>query len=191
MTRISDPDRNQLPEQTNQVLNALPDLALFRLLSHSPQSMAPWLGFGGALLNDLSLSPMVRELAILQVAASTNCEYEEVQHIVIARGVGVPEDQIQAVVSQELEADCLKDHSGMLESIDHLIKSNSLTDTQYENLSSGLQDQEVVELLLVVGWYLSIALVINAVKLPTDLSADMAVIEASNTGSKFRNGARS
>ena len=179
MTRLKDPDPTMHPEKIERALNALPDLGLFRLLSHSGSVMPPWLSFGGTLLSNLTITPVLRELAILQVAATTQCRYEETQHVVIARAVGVPEDQIKAVVEGRLDDPCLKNDAPTLRVIDSLIKHHKLTDAEFEILRTNLNERQTVELLTTVGWYLSIALLAGAVDLTPDASANMAVVEAS------------
>ena len=54
------------------------------------------------LLRDLQLDPVVREQAILRVAALTpGAEYEWVQHEAIGRAVGMTDAQIEACRSGE------------------------------------------------------------------------------------------
>lgn len=180
MTRLSDPDPATLPSEVGQLLGALPDLGLFRLLSHSNSVLPAWLTMGGTLLSSLTITPALRELVILQVAATTQCRYEETQHVEIARGVGVPEEQINAVVSHRLDEPCLERAAGILRTIDRLIREHTLTKAEFDVLRAQLNERQVVELLVVVGWYLAIALMIGAVDLPADPAANMAVVDAAS-----------
>src|SRR4051794_29703324 len=72
-------------------------LKLFRMVAHAESAYAPWLQYGGALLTRLELDPLLRELAILQVARQLDSHYEWVQHDPIARAVGATGDQIDAI----------------------------------------------------------------------------------------------
>ena len=180
MTRLSAVRREDLSADTRQILEALPDLRLFGVIARAESVLPSWLMMGGSLLTGLSISPQVRELVILQVAATTGCRYERVQHEAIARGVGVPDDQIAAVSNQRLDADCITDHRGMLESINRLVQTHSLTPGEYATLSSAFDERQLVEVLIVVGWYLAIALLAGAVDLDIDAAADMAVVDAAN-----------
>jgi 4-carboxymuconolactone decarboxylase len=63
-------------------------LQLFRLVAHAESAYGSWLRYGGALLTQLELDPLLRELAILQVARRVGSEYEWVQHDPIARALG-------------------------------------------------------------------------------------------------------
>src|SRR5919112_5074104 len=72
-------------------------LKLFRMVAHAETAYAPWLQYGGALLTRLELDPLLRELAILQVAKRVGSEYEWVQHDVILRAVGGTAEQVAAI----------------------------------------------------------------------------------------------
>ncbi|NCZ59114.1 MAG: carboxymuconolactone decarboxylase family protein, partial [Betaproteobacteria bacterium] len=55
-------------------------LHLDRMLLHSPPFAQGWNLFLGAVRNDLSLSPKLRELAMCAVAVLNRADYEFVQH---------------------------------------------------------------------------------------------------------------
>jgi aminoglycoside phosphotransferase (APT) family kinase protein len=67
------------------------------MVAHAETAYGPWLGYGGALLTELELDPLLRELAILQVAKQVGSEYEWVQHDGITRAVGGTAEQVAAV----------------------------------------------------------------------------------------------
>jgi alkylhydroperoxidase family enzyme len=177
MTRLPYLDPNLASAPVQEALAALPDLHLFRVLGHAESVLRPWLALGGALLSSLSLDPRLRELVILQVARSAGSEYERVQHEAIAAGVGVPPRQIRAVVSGHLEDSALGDSAPVLRVVGELVHTHAITDAEFAILRQHLDDRECVELLLVVGHYLGLALLAAAVDLELDPSAQMAVID--------------
>ena len=97
MARLPYPDPDQAPEPVRDALAGLPPLNIFRMLAHAETALRPFLRFGAAILGRLELDPRLRELAILQVAASTEARYEWVQHVEIGREVGLTDAQIAAV----------------------------------------------------------------------------------------------
>src|SRR5213592_2210936 len=98
MARLPYVDPEQAPPQVREVLRALPPLNVFRLMANAESAFRPWMRWGGVLLNDLALDPLLRELSILQVARLTpHAEYEWVQHVPIARSVGASEEQVAAI----------------------------------------------------------------------------------------------
>jgi alkylhydroperoxidase family enzyme len=180
MTRLSYLDPNLASEPVQEALAMLPDLHLFRVLGHAEGALGPWLALGGALLSSLSLDPRLRELAILQVARSAGSDYERVQHEAIAAGVGVPPGQIRAVVGGHLDDPVLGGCAAVLRGVDELVRTHGLTDAAFAELREHLGDRECVELLLVVGHYLGLALLAAAVDLDLDPPAQMAVVELAN-----------
>src|SRR3954466_9955553 len=106
MARIPYPAPEQLRHPQREGLHPLPPLNVFRMLSHAETAFRPYLRFGGALLADLELGPVPRELAILQTARIFEAEYEWIQHVAIGRAVGITDAQIEA-----LERGALDDES--------------------------------------------------------------------------------
>src|SRR3954467_2442947 len=103
MARIPYPDRDELGERQREALDALPPLNVFRMLSHAQTAFRPYLRFGGALLADLELGAVERELAILRTARLIEAEYEWVQHVAIGRAVGGTEVKLVAPAAEALD----------------------------------------------------------------------------------------
>src|SRR3954464_2916519 len=105
MARIPYPDRDELGEKQREALDALPPLNVFRMLSHAQSAFRPYLRFGGALLADLDLDPVLRELAILRTARLIEAEYEWVQHVAIGRAAGIGDAQLAALEAGDVDDD--------------------------------------------------------------------------------------
>src|SRR2546426_8027069 len=95
MARLPAYDPEQAPEPVREILAGSP-LSLFGMVAHAESAFNPWLKYSNALLTRLELDPLLRELAILQVAHLVDSPYEWVQHVVIARSVGASDAQIEA-----------------------------------------------------------------------------------------------
>src|SRR5664279_2144784 len=87
-------DPKGAPQEVRKLLDVLPDLHVFQMVGQAPTLFGPWLALGGAILASLELDPLLRELAILQVACTSGCEYERLQHGAIAVGVGASNEQV-------------------------------------------------------------------------------------------------
>src|SRR6476661_5042008 len=101
MARIEPVDPANAPDDVREALDNLPPLNIFRTLAHAETAFRPFLRFGGAVLGQMSLDPVVRELAILAVAKEAEAEYEWVQHVAIAKHVGVSDAQIEALAKSD------------------------------------------------------------------------------------------
>lgn len=172
--RIAEP--SPLHDATARTLSVLPPLRLFRAIAHAPTVLDPWLGLGGALLTSLDLDPVLRELAIMEVANATGCDYERRQHELIGRGVGVTDEQIDALGRGDLDDAALKPHGQVLSIVDQAVDEHGCSDTSMALLRTVLPDREVVELLLVVGYYLGLAVLINALDLQAEPADGLAVL---------------
>ena len=95
--RISLPGDDELPKEIRDVLGALPPLHVFRVMGRAPASFRPFLEMGLSVLARSELDPRLREIAVLRVAHVTGSHYEWVQHVAVARGAGVRDDEINAI----------------------------------------------------------------------------------------------
>src|SRR3954451_12975467 len=93
MARIQPIDPQQAPDDVRGALEHLPPLNIFRTLAHAETAFRPFLRFGGAVLGGVALDPVVRDLAILPVAKEAEAEYEWIQHVAIAKPLGVSDEQ--------------------------------------------------------------------------------------------------
>jgi 4-carboxymuconolactone decarboxylase len=144
-------------------------LKLFRMVAHAETAYGPWLGYGGALLTQLELDPLVRELAILQVARQVGSHYEWVQHDPIARTVGATSDQIDAIQAGRDDDPAFDETQSLVRQITRTaVNDGAATEEQIAQLSERLGTRQVVELLLVIGNYTAIAMLIASTGLEPD-----------------------
>lgn len=172
-----------VPEQASapirDALAGLPPLGVFRMLAHAETAFRPWLAFGGALLGRLSLDPVLRELAILRIAAIAGCDYEFVQHEPIAIGVGADPKQVAALAAGRAEGPEFDPRETLvLRFVGEVIDNNDTAGALVEELEEALSARGVVELLLVISQYHGLALLLNTTAVEPDPPAAMAVVEA-------------
>ena len=150
-------------------------LKLFRMVAHAESAYGPWLGYGGALLTQLELDPLLRELAILQVAREVGSQYEWVQHDSIARAVGATDAQIDAIqAGRDDDSAFDADQSLVLRFTRTTVNEGAASEDLVAEAADRLGTRQVVELLLVIGNYTAIAMLIASTGLEPDppLSAD-------------------
>jgi 4-carboxymuconolactone decarboxylase len=180
VARLPYPDPDSSPEPVREAFAALPPLNIFRMLSHAETAFRPFLRFGGTILGRLKLDPRLRELAILQVAADSQAEYEWVQHAAIARQVGIPDEQIAAVQAGRLDDPSLGDgERAVLSFAREVVAGPRVNDATFGAVAAVLSPQEIVELLLTVGNYLMLARVMTTLELELDDPAGAQVLASS------------
>ena len=149
------------------------------MLANAETAFRPFLRFGGAVLGQLALDPALRELAILRVAQMADAEYEWVQHVPIARQLGVSDAQIDALEREELDADAFSDaERAVLAFTAAVVRGPRVEDTLFGELTRHLPAREIVELLLTIGDYLMLARVMTVLELEVDEAAGGAVVDS-------------
>jgi alkylhydroperoxidase family enzyme len=174
MARLPYVDPEDAPERVREVLEAMPPLNVFRMMANAETAFRPWMRWGGVLLNDLALDPLLRELAILRVARLTpHAEYEWVQHVPIARSVGASDEQIEALERDDVEAECFgAEQRAVLRFTSEVLREARPSDEVFAQVSEALSPREIVELLMVIGQYMMLARVMATTEMELDEPVD-------------------
>jgi 4-carboxymuconolactone decarboxylase len=151
-----DPDSG--PDSIREAIVRTP-LSLLRIVAHAQGAFDPWLRYSAALLQRLELDPLLRELAILQVAHLADSEYEWTQHVAIAKAVGASDAQIAAIEAgrDREDASFTVEQRLILSFSREVICDGAASEQRVAELSAAVGDRQVVELLLVLGNYIAIA----------------------------------
>jgi 4-carboxymuconolactone decarboxylase len=96
MARIPYPDPASLSPESRALREGLPQLNIFRMLSGSGPSFAPFMALVNAYLNDGLLDAEMRELVILRVGHLCGSSYELHQHHRVSRMLGMSAERIAA-----------------------------------------------------------------------------------------------
>jgi 4-carboxymuconolactone decarboxylase len=179
MARLPYVDAADAPERVREALEAVPSLNIFRTMAHAETAFRPWLRWGGVLLGELELDPVLRELAILRVAQQTpHAEYEWGQHVPIALAVGATQAQVDAIERDHLAADALDNlQRTVLRFTDEVVHDARASDDTFAAAAQTLSPREIVELLMVIGQYMMLARVMATVDIELDEPAGRAVID--------------
>jgi 4-carboxymuconolactone decarboxylase len=168
MPRLPYYDPDDGPEKTRELLDSTP-LSLLRMAAHAQGLFEPWLRYGAALLRRLELHPLLRELAILQVAHLLDSPYEWVQHDVLARSLGASDAQIAAIEDdREDDASFSVEQRLVLRFSREVILDGAGSEQTTAELAALLGPRQLVELLLLIGQYMSIARLIATTGLEPD-----------------------
>src|ERR1017187_7757623 len=150
MPRLPSVDPDSAPDSVRELLAGTP-LSLFGMVAHAESAFDPWLKYSGALLGRLELDPLLRELAILQVAHLASSPYEWVQHEVIARGVGASDEQIAAIEGdRETDSSLTAEQALVLRFAREVIIDGAGSEQSVAELDARLGTRQVIELLLVI-----------------------------------------
>lgn len=155
--------------RADQYLTGAPDAPpmppILELLARHPRIGAPWLSFSASLLDEGSLRDRDRELLILRVAFRTDCEYLKAQHVPMARASGLAAMQLDAVGDFQARSPWDDRDQTLLEAADELISQHTIKDPTWDRLAESFDEQQLLEILFVVGSYTCLSMVLNAVGL--------------------------
>ncbi len=157
MPRIPVLPLEEMPEKTRNMItggkSGLSGLNINRTIAHAENTVRHFMRMGNSLLTQAKLDERLRELSILRIATLCRSRYEWYQHEKLAREVGVPEEQIEAVkegphspVFNDLER-------AMLRYTDEVTLNVKSSDEAFEQLARFLSHREMVELTLTIGFY--------------------------------------
>jgi 4-carboxymuconolactone decarboxylase len=156
----------------DKYLSGLPDAppmpGILGLFGHHPGLAADWLAFSGGLIEKPVLEPADRELLILRVGWRTQCRYAWSQHVGMAEKSGLSPMQIAAVAGA-VGTDVWSERQGdMLEATDQMVEDYRVDDATWQRLACHFDEQQLLELLFVVGSYVCLAVVLNCAGLGPD-----------------------
>jgi 4-carboxymuconolactone decarboxylase len=173
MSRIPLTSIEQLPEPIRQFVARRGNLNVFRLLANVPHVFVGWTQMVDELFDSPTFSLRMREVVILRVAHLQGSRYELAQHVGIARGAGLTEQQINAIIdTDDLDgAGFSRTERAVLDVVTELCGTHRLADDSFAAARAALGDEALTELLMLVSCYYGLALVLNAVDLDVDAAA--------------------
>lgn len=180
MALIPYADEDPRDDRVGEVLARFPEprINLFTMLANAPTLIGPTLRLGEAILTKSDLDTGVRELVILHTARLSGTEYEWVQHEAIARQVGVDEAKIRAVERGEIEPGPLTPRELLaLRLVAPLLDNDTPAPQLVKKAESELGRAELIEVLLVAGYYAMLGGVIRAVQLDVDSVLEKGMLD--------------
>ena len=180
MARIPYVDAATAPERTREVLERLPvPLNIFKMMAHAETNFRPLLMLGTSILTEQQLSARLRELAILRVARLSKAEYEWVQHVPIGKMTGLSDAQI-AALERDDPADASFDPIDrlVLRATDEIVRDCGPSDATFAELAQHFSHREIVELVLAVGFYMTIARLMISVGIDVDEAAGARILSS-------------
>lgn len=141
---------------------------LFTTLARHRRLFRPWLRFAGRLMPAGKLPRADTELVILRVAHLTHCIYERSHHEHLAPRAGLSHDDIERTKAGPDVPGWTTRHAAVLRAVDDLVDTGTLSDERWHELRQHLSDTEAIELCLLTGHYVMLAMTINALGIEPD-----------------------
>lgn len=145
--------------------SAIEPLKLFRTLYHNQEMSSRMRPLGAGILgSQSSLDPREREIIIDRTCARCGCEYEWGVHVAAyGKACGLSraqlEDTARGIVEKALWSE--REHV-LIKLVDELHETATLSDETWEQLSANWSIAQILEVIIIVGWYHLISFVTNA-----------------------------
>jgi alkylhydroperoxidase family enzyme len=164
-----------------------PPIALFRTFAHNlpmTEAMSSWGGY--ELSRRLSLSMRDREIVIDRTCARCGCEYEWGVHVAfVAERVGLDTRQVGSLTHGSADDVCWTDERDrlLIRAVDTLHDGADIPDHLWGELAATFSDENLLDLLLLCGWYHAISFVARAARVPLEAGAPtFASVSATTIG---------
>jgi hypothetical protein len=160
--------RKMMPE-------GVPPIALFRTFARNLPMSEAMNGWGSyELSRRLSLSMRDREIVIGRTCARCACEYEWGVHVAFfAQRVGLDTDQTASLIHGMAEDPCWNEERDrlLIRAVDALHDNSDIDDGLWHGLAGAFSDANLLDLLLLCGWYHAVSFVARGARVPLEPGA--------------------
>jgi alkylhydroperoxidase family enzyme len=174
MSRIAALTPPYLPDikaQFDRIMRGAPPLALFRVMAGHSRA---WEKFtAGSLLDRGPLPLRAREIVIDRTCALNGCEYEWGVHVsVFAEAACLGAEEIRATVIGGVDAPCWSTaERALIAAVDALHHRSTLSDAEFVALKAHYDDDQILEIILLCGFYRTVSYLANGLALPLEDNA--------------------
>lgn len=147
-----------------------PPLNVVHFFAHHPELARQFLSWNHYVNSSRTstLPKLTREVAVLRVAARRDNAYEWKQHHSIARRAGLGEPEIAAIADGTVTGP----NGLIVTAVDELYDNGALTDPTAAALAGQFTEQQLIELVFLVGTYSMFSMVLNVFGVEPDPDLD-------------------
>ncbi len=168
---LDPPYAPDIQEQFDRIMRGAPPLTLFRVMARHKRA---WDKFrAGGLLDRGPLDLRQREIVIDRTCALTGCEYEWGVHVaVFAAPAHLTDEEVRATVHEGADAPCWTSaERTLIAAVDALHHRATLSEGEFKSLSAHYDDDQILEIMLLCGFYRTVSYLANGLALPLEEKA--------------------
>lgn len=153
---------------------ATPDgrlLGPFNALLYAPEVGQAYLDYFTQEKQHTSLTERVHEIVILAVGAAWNSAYELYAHEGVAKSVGLPEDAVRLLATGQVPGGLSEAEESAYLFTHQLAAERRVDPETYARAKAAFGDKGLVDIVLLVGLYLTTCAVLNAFEVPVPVPA--------------------
>lgn len=134
------------------------------ILARHPDLFVAHMGFAQKFMADQSLSPRDRELVVLRLAWISGAPFEWGGHVTIGKACGIADDEIARIVEGSQAEGWTAFDRALLRSAEELHADTMIRDETWAVLAERLDERQLIELVMLVGHYKTVAYYQNALR---------------------------
>jgi AhpD family alkylhydroperoxidase len=143
-------------------------LNIHQVVGHSPKMLRAQAAYAHAMREESALPRDLQELLILRVAQVNDSDYEQTVHKPIALACGVSPAKIEALPKWRSATVYDAKERAALAFVDQAAASGDVDDGVFDAASKLFSRQEIVELTVLVGWYVGNARFVRALRIAAE-----------------------
>jgi alkylhydroperoxidase family enzyme len=144
-------------------------LRIYETLAHSGTLVEQVSSLARYFIDESALPARIREIGILRTAAVVGSEYEYAQHVERARAAGLTDDEIAGLAHGSPE--WAEPDAAVIAMADELLAEGGVTDGTWRRLAALLPQDRLVDLVVLLGYYVMIATTTNTLRVPLEPDA--------------------
>jgi alkylhydroperoxidase family enzyme len=146
------------------------NINVYRALVHNPAALRALHTQARYIRHESKLDPRLREMAILQVGYLLRSPYEYSHHVKIGREFGASDDDIRAIAAEtEGRATSLDPLAkAVLRAAREMTTELTASDETFAALRQGLDNAQLVDLLLTIGFYNAVVRVLATLQIDVE-----------------------
>lgn len=168
---LAPPYPPEIQQQFDRIMHGAPPIMLFRVMAGHARA---WDKFrAGGLLDPGPLSLRQREIVIDRTCALNACEYEWGVHVAIFAGrAKLSEEEVRATVQGDAASSCWSPaEQALVAAVDALHHRATLDDAEFAALSAHYEEAQILEIMLLCGFYRTVSYLANGLRLPLEEKA--------------------
>ena len=161
--------RLPLVDDISATFDKLPPINLFRAAANARTLYPAFIQYMYLLFKPLELGGRTERLLVLYVGKLSDCIYIWRQNVIVAKSLGITQEQIDSLEKNETKASCFSDAQKVAFLFaEEALRLIEVTDEVYTEASRFFSPQAITELLYVVGTYMLLARIARTGRVPLD-----------------------
>jgi 4-carboxymuconolactone decarboxylase len=144
------------------------NMNLHRTLAHSPEMLGRWLPWAEQVLRSNSLPERDREIVILRVAVAWRSNYEWGLHAILAKNLGMTEQDLKAIVTGAGDPHWTPLESVLLAATDEVLDRKPVGDRLWETLAGHYSPKQLVDFMMTIAEFSLVAMMLTTLRIPLE-----------------------